>query len=229
MNLAYFHFPHVNDDSYLSALATECAGEQGAFWQYHDHLYINQDEGGEGVGRLECFAQALGLDLGRFSSCMETRKYDGIVQRDINLALQNNLAVTPTIFVLPSDPAKTGFKYDGPPSFEDISRVIDELLAAPDPTPSPIPAPTATSSPMPTSTPSPTTIPAPTPTPVPTLVPTPTPSPTPVPTPTPRPTPTPSPTPIPTPTPDPVSYGRTWNILGSLNAPVTLEDFSDFQ
>ena len=167
VNLAYFHFPHINDDSYLAALATECAGEQGSFWPYHDLLYISQGEGGRGVERLEGFAGDIGLGIDRFSACMDARTYDGIVQRDINLALQNEVSVTPTIFVLSSDPAKTNVKFDGVPSFEDISRIIDELLVAPEPTPAP------------------------------------------------------------TPVPDEV--GRGWNVLGSPDAPVTLEDFSDFQ
>ena len=228
VNLAYFHFPHINDDSYLSALATECAGEQGAFWQYHDHLYINQGEGGRGVERLEGFAEDLGLDMGQFSGCMETRKYDGVIQRDINLALRNEVSVTPTIFVLSSDPNATGVKFDGSPSFDTISEAIDDLLMAQAPTPTPTTAPvpstpasTNTAVPAPTSTslPEPTTSPAPTPIP--------TPSPTPVPTPSPTPIPTPVPTPSPTPVPDQV--GRIWNSLGSPAAPVILEDFSDFQ
>ena len=119
VNLNYFHFPHINDDSYLAAHATECAGEQGSFWQYHDTLYEKQGEGGRGVERLEGFAEDLGLDTGRFSACMEARTYDGVIQRDINLALQNEVSVTPTIFVLSTDPNQTGTKYDGSPSFED--------------------------------------------------------------------------------------------------------------
>ncbi len=156
-------------------MATECAGEQGSFWPYHDHLYINQGEGGRGAERLNGFAEDLGLDKGQFSSCMETRKYDGVIQRDINLALQNQVSVTPTVFVLSGDPTRTGTKFDGSPSFENISRAIDELLGAPEPTPIP------------------------------------------------------SPTPRPTATPETIATGRTWNTLGSPDAPVTLEDFSDFQ
>ena len=129
MNLSYFHFPHINDDSYLAAHATECAGEQGSFWQYHDNLYEKQGEGGRGLERLEGFAEDLALDTGRFSACMEARTYDGVIQRDINLALRNEVSVTPTIFVLSTDPNQTGTKFDGSPSFEEISAVIDELLA----------------------------------------------------------------------------------------------------
>ena len=170
MTLSYFHFPHINDDSYLAAHATECAGEQGSFWQYHDNLYEKQGEGGRGVERLEGFAEDLGLDTGRFSACMEARTYDGVIQRDINLALQNEVSVTPTIFILSTDPNKTGTKFDGSPSFEEISAVIDELLMTQEPGPSPEPAPTATSAstlpaPTPTSLPSDTSTPVPAPSP----------------------------------------------------------------
>ena len=82
------------------------------------------------------FAEDLGLDMDQFSSCLETRKYDGVIQRDINLALQNQVSVTPTVFVLSSDPTRTGTKFDGSPSFENISRAIDELLGAPNQPPS---------------------------------------------------------------------------------------------
>ena len=231
MNLKYFHFPHINDDSYLAAHATECAGEQGSFWQYHDNLYEKQGEGGRGLERLEEFAEDLGLDTARFSACMEARTYDGVIQRDINLALRNEVSVTPTIFVLSTDPNQTGTKFDGSPSFEEISAVIDELLMTQEPGPSPEPAPTATPvAPAPTPTPtSASTLPAPTPTSLPsdTSTPVPAPSPTPVPTPTPTAVPTPSPTPVPT--LESVPSGRSWNVLGSPAAPVTLEEFSDFQ
>ena len=236
MNLNYFHFPHINDDSYLAAHATECAGEQGSFWQYHDNLYEKQGESGRGVERLEGFAEDLGLDTGRFSACMEARTYDGVIQRDINLALQNEVSVTPTIFVLSTDPSQAGTKFDGSPSFETISAVIDELLMTQQPAPAPTPTvtlvPTSTSAPAPvaSSTPAPTPTAAslaPSPTPI--VSPVPTPAPTPSPTPVPTAVPTPSPTPNPTATSVPEPVGRVWNVLGSLDAPVTLEEFSDFQ
>ena len=86
---------------------------------------------------MEGFAEDLALDTGRFSACMEARTYDGVIQRDINLALRNEVSVTPTIFVLPTDPNQTGTKFDGSPSFEEISAVIDELLMTQEPGPSP--------------------------------------------------------------------------------------------
>ena len=166
--------------------------------------------------RLEGFAEDLGLDTGRFSACMEARTYDGVIQRDINLALQNEVSVTPTIFILSTDPNKTGTKFDGSPSFEEISAVIDELLMTQEPGPSPEPAPTATPA---------STLPAPTPTSLPSDTATPVPAPSPTPAPTPTPTASPDTYSNPNtlyPTPEPVPSGRSWNVLGSPAAPVTL-------
>ena len=43
-NVAYIfkHFPWRGTDSFSAALASECANEQGKFWEYHDILFQNQ-------------------------------------------------------------------------------------------------------------------------------------------------------------------------------------------
>ena len=60
-------------ESHQAAAAARCAGEQGKFWQYHDYLFENQK--GENKGafrreRLDQIAQAVGLDMTAYQSCM---------------------------------------------------------------------------------------------------------------------------------------------------------------
>src|ERR671918_2810417 len=38
----YRHFAILGKFSEQAAMATECAGEQGKFWAYHDKLFVNQ-------------------------------------------------------------------------------------------------------------------------------------------------------------------------------------------
>jgi protein-disulfide isomerase len=64
-NLIYIDFAFLGKDSLISAPASYCAEEQGAYWQYHDLLYPSQtgiDDGWTNSERLKAFAFSLGLD-----------------------------------------------------------------------------------------------------------------------------------------------------------------------
>ncbi len=68
-----------------AAEAAYCAGDQNKFWEYHDTLFANQT--GEGVGdfaprKLTAYAEALGLDMQAFQSCIDSGKYRDQVAQD---------------------------------------------------------------------------------------------------------------------------------------------------
>jgi protein-disulfide isomerase len=46
--LIFKHFSRLGEDSLSAVLASECANEQGKFWEYHDALFHNQQ--GENSG-----------------------------------------------------------------------------------------------------------------------------------------------------------------------------------
>ncbi len=90
------------EESFRAAEASECANEQGRFWDYHDLLFTNQR--GEGQGnlrdqRLKAFAQVLGLDTERFNSCFDSRRMRAAVTDDIRRAQSLGISGTPTIYV----------------------------------------------------------------------------------------------------------------------------------
>ena len=75
----------VGPESQAAAEAAYCAGDQGKFWEYHDILFANQTA--ENVGdfnakRLSAFANALGLNMSDFSSCVGNNKYKDRVTKD---------------------------------------------------------------------------------------------------------------------------------------------------
>ena len=39
VRFVYRHYPFLGEESVWAAEATECAGDQGMFWEYHDILY----------------------------------------------------------------------------------------------------------------------------------------------------------------------------------------------
>lgn len=79
------------------AVASECAGDQGKFWEYHDLLF----SGGRGLGQesLVSLAADLGLDRERFFKCLNNADVLARVSADIELGKRLNVKSTPTILI----------------------------------------------------------------------------------------------------------------------------------
>jgi protein-disulfide isomerase len=127
--LEYKHYIVVDanvggSESRDAAEASECAAEQGQFWNYHNFVFGNQQ--GEGRGafaerRLKAFAEAIGLDMGRFNACFDSNRYAGAVRADEALGRQMGLTGTPTVFI-------NGFKVESPLDLSEYQRIISAQL-----------------------------------------------------------------------------------------------------
>ncbi len=92
------HFPlsfHLEAEN--AALASECAAEQGEFWEYHDLLFENQ----EYLSRASYieWAGELGLDVGDFTSCYDSERYLDLVEDDFDGGQAIGVQGTPAFFV----------------------------------------------------------------------------------------------------------------------------------
>jgi protein-disulfide isomerase len=92
----------IGPESSRSAEAAYCAGDQGKFWEYHDHVLGNQR--GENAGwfsqrRLTAFAEALSLDMSQFNSCFSNGKYRDIVRQELFEARDLGIQSTPTFVI----------------------------------------------------------------------------------------------------------------------------------
>ena len=82
----YRHFPlSFHKNAQIAAEASECAGEQGKFWEYADKLFENAQADGRGLNPedLKKYARELGLDTNLFNSCLESGKYKDKVKEDM--------------------------------------------------------------------------------------------------------------------------------------------------
>lgn len=89
----------IGQESQDAAEAAYCAGDQGKFWEYHDVLFANHT--GENVGdytsrKLKAFAEALGLDMEAFNSCLSGGKYTDRVNQDGRDGLIAGISATPS-------------------------------------------------------------------------------------------------------------------------------------
>lgn len=85
----------VHPASCAAAIAAECAGEQGRFWEYADLLFADQKEYGK--EDLEGFAKTINLDTERFQTCLASPQAKDRVLRDIEEAERIGVKATPTI------------------------------------------------------------------------------------------------------------------------------------
>lgn len=120
----------IHKDAFRAALATHCAEDQGKFWEMHDRLFANQ----RAIEPLKGHAEALGLDVVAFESCMASEKYADAVRKDMAEAQKAGATGTPS-FVLgrtdPADPTKVkGITFiRGAQQFAAFKTEIEKALA----------------------------------------------------------------------------------------------------
>jgi protein-disulfide isomerase len=89
--------PDKHPDAKKAAEAAECADDQGAFWDYHDLLFQNQNA--LDVDSLKGYAASVGLDIAVFNQCLESGKHASEVQEDIQDGLAAGVTGTPHFFI----------------------------------------------------------------------------------------------------------------------------------
>ncbi|MEM7129953.1 MAG: thioredoxin domain-containing protein [Chloroflexota bacterium] len=114
-------FPVITNQSPKAAEAGHCAGAQGKFWEFHDHVYENQV--GLGRSQLESYAEAVGLDLAAFGQCLDEKNMTLKVQENEQIARRFGIRGTPG-FVL------NGQVLASPPTYPFLSSLIERELAA---------------------------------------------------------------------------------------------------
>ncbi len=84
-----------------AAEASEAAGNQGKFWEYHDKLYEVSAADGSTLTTdlLKQYAKDLGLDSEKFNSELDTGKYSGDVKEDVTEGNKLGVSGTPSFFV----------------------------------------------------------------------------------------------------------------------------------
>ncbi len=102
IRFSFRHFPFIGEESFRAAEATECAADQGKFWEYHDTVFQNWQGVNQGFfsdDNLKGFAGRLQLDRDAFDSCLDSGKYRGKVEEDLHLGERLGVNSTPSLFL----------------------------------------------------------------------------------------------------------------------------------
>ena len=116
-----FPLTGVHPQAEEAAEASECAADQGKFWQAAKLFY--QDKSGLSVNALESYAAELGLDTKRFDECLSSGSMAARVQQDVDDGKALGVRGTPTFFV--------GHQMIvGPPNPAQFSQFIEQQISA---------------------------------------------------------------------------------------------------
>ena len=96
------HMAFIGEESTRAAEASECANDQGRFWDFYEKIY--QEQGGENVGtysenNLNRFAADLKLNTDEFKQCLSSGKYRGKVAQETQVGQQKGVNQTPSVLI----------------------------------------------------------------------------------------------------------------------------------
>jgi len=134
VKFVYRDFPiqNIHPNAVPAALASECADEQGMFWEYHDLVFENQKKwqglsGNAMIDTFEQYALELGLNTSDFNTCFESGKYVDEVAKDLQDGVSYGITGTPGFFV---GNAELGYvKMIGAQPYAAFQQVIEDQIA----------------------------------------------------------------------------------------------------
>jgi protein-disulfide isomerase len=115
-----FPLSSIHEHAEAAAVAARCAGEQGAFWQYHDLLFDNQES--LSSDQLRQYARDVALDSTQFDRCVADPAATLGIRADVEEGTLRGVEGTPTVFI-------NGETLSGALEYEAYETVIVRELA----------------------------------------------------------------------------------------------------
>jgi protein-disulfide isomerase len=106
-------------DAMSAAVASLCANDQNAYWDYHEKLFAGSALNEETYLQ---YATDLGLDVGEFTACLSSGKHDDFIEQDMEFSSNLGVQSTPTFFV-------NGLAVIGAQPLSTFTQLIDKELA----------------------------------------------------------------------------------------------------
>lgn len=122
VRVIFRHYPlsfHVNAQK--AAEASECAADQGKFWEMHDKIFAASEIGTMSVDKWKEEAKNLGLNTKKFNECLDSGKYASEIGAEEEAGLAAGVEGTPATFV-------NGELVSGAVPYEQFKQIIDSYL-----------------------------------------------------------------------------------------------------
>ena len=125
----YRDFAFLGPESFKSAEAVACAGDQNKYWEFHNFLFTHQNGENQGAfadTNLKTFAKQLGLDSATFDKCLDSGKYTQAVKDSTTKAGTYDVKGTPKSFIIKD--GKVVDTVDGAYPLEAVKAKLDAAL-----------------------------------------------------------------------------------------------------
>ncbi len=109
----------IHENALSAAIAANCAHQQGKFWQYHDQLFLNQEQLGDELYNKVAVRSGLNVEI--FNQCQKDNAVKEEIIRDVEDAKKMNVEGTPTFFL-------NGKKISGVISLDVWQKIINTAL-----------------------------------------------------------------------------------------------------
>lgn len=121
-----FPIQAVHPEATMTAVAAECAEDQGKYWEFHDKVFREQDRRGRDVVRyriadVKRWATEVGLEAAAFNDCLDSERHKAEVQKDHQDGADIGMNGTPVFFI-------NGRALVGAHPFPAFQKVIEEEL-----------------------------------------------------------------------------------------------------
>lgn len=124
----YRHFPlsSIHPNAQKAAEASECASEQGKFWEMADTMFAKQAQG-LSIAQLTTYATEAGVkDIKKFNDCVSSGKYAARVAADLASGEAAGVTGTPGSIVL--GPNGEQELIPGALPYESVKQIVDSML-----------------------------------------------------------------------------------------------------
>ncbi len=127
VRVEYHYFPLSQHEpgATMSALAAECAADQGMFWPYHDRVFQMAKAGQQSATTFDDlvgYAAGMGMNEATFRSCLSSQEHRDTISQSVSQASQLQLQFTPSVIV--------GQTLLQDSSWQSVQAEIDKQLAA---------------------------------------------------------------------------------------------------
>lgn len=120
VKLVFMHYPlPFHASAQKAAEASECALDQGKFWEMHDKMFDNQQA--LSVDQLKGYAKDLGLNTTQFNTCLDSGSKAKAISADMAKGQAAGVEGTPTFII-------NGVPVVGAQPYSAFSSVIDAAL-----------------------------------------------------------------------------------------------------